>query len=128
MCGSQRILVVDDEPDLLRLVTMYLKSWNYEVDAFTRSIEALSFFQKNPSFFSLVLTDIRMPGMSGLELASHVLRIRPDIRVMLMTAYEITPSDLEKSLPIVKYKDILRKPFRLKEICEGVKKQLPPVP
>ncbi len=124
MSGSHRILVVDDEPDLLRLVAMYLESWNFEVKGFTSPIEALAYFQRNPSFFSLVLTDIRMPGMSGLELVNHVLRIRPQVKVMLMTAFEINMLELESSLPVVKHKDILKKPFRLKEICESVKRQL----
>lgn len=121
MASSYRILVVDDEPDLLGLVAMYLESWNFEVKGFTSPIEALVYFQKNPSFFSLVLTDIRMPGMSGLELVNHVLKIRPQVKVMLMTAFEIRMLELESCLPVVKHKDILKKPFRFKEICECVK-------
>jgi two-component system response regulator ChvI len=124
MTGGHRILVVDDEYDLTRITEMYLKSWNFEVDSFTDPIKALEHFQKNPSFFSLVLTDVRMPGMSGIELANHMLSIRPDIKIMLMTAYRIDSRDLQNSLPVVKYGDILEKPFRLKEICEGVRKQL----
>lgn len=124
MSGSHRILVVDDEADLLRIVEMYLRSCNFEVDVFTAPLEALAYFQKNPSFFSLVLTDIRMPQMTGLEFAQHVLRVRPDMKVMLMTAYQIDSLELNTGLPVIKQEDILRKPFRLKEICDGVMKQL----
>ena len=124
MSSSCRILVVDDERDLVRMVELYLKSWRFEVDAFTDPVQALAFFEKNPSFFSLVLTDIRMPHMSGLELAQRMLKIKPDVKIMLMTAYQVDTLDLETSLPIIKYKDILRKPFRLAEICSAVKKQL----
>ena len=123
MSGSHRIMVVDDELDLLRMVEMYLKAWNFEVDAFSDPIDALGFFQKNPSFFSLVLTDIRMPRMTGLELAQHILQIKPDMKIMLMTAFQVDSLELSM-LPIVKYEDILEKPFRLKQICNGVKKQL----
>lgn len=122
--SSHRIIVVDDEPDLLTMVVRYLKAWNFDVDGFTDPVEALGYFQKNPSFFSLVLTDVRMPRVSGIELAQHILRIRPDIKIMLMTAFQIDSLDLERSLPIVKHSDILEKPFRLAEICSGVKKQL----
>jgi CheY-like chemotaxis protein len=122
--SSYRIMVVDDERDVLRMIEMYLKSWGFEVDAFSDPVKALGYFQKNPAFFSLVLTDVRMPHMSGIELATHLLRIKPDVKVMLMTAYQINSLDLESSLPVIKYEDILRKPFRLKEICDGVKKQL----
>lgn len=124
MVGSHRILVVDDEPDLLRTVEMYLKAWNFDIDAFTDPVKALDYFKQNPTFFSLVLTDIRMPGMSGVEFANKILAIRPDMKIMLMTAYDIPPLKSEEGLPLVKYEDILKKPFRLADICQGVKKQL----
>lgn len=117
-------MVVDDEPDLLKMVEMYLKSWKFEVDGFTDPVAALAFFQKSPSFFSRVLMDVRMPHMSGLELAQHMLRLRPDVKIMLMTAYQIDSLDLQSNLPVVRYEDILKKPFRLAEICDAVKKQL----
>lgn len=124
MSSNHRIMIVDDEPDLLRMVEMYLKAWSFEVDAFSDPAKALGYFQENPTRFSLVLTDVRMPHMSGIELAQHMLRIKADIKIMLMTAYQIDSLELEGNLPIIKYKDILEKPFRLKEICSGVKKQL----
>lgn len=119
-----RIMIVDDEPDLLRMIEMYLKAWGFDVDTFSDPIKALAHFQTNPTLYSLVLTDIRMPGMSGLELAQHILRIKPDVKIMLMTAYEMSSADLQHTLPMVTHKDIMRKPFRLKQICEGVKRQL----
>jgi len=124
MQGSHRILVVDDEQDLLRIVEMYLKSWNFEVDSFTDPIEALAFFKRNSSSFSLVLTDVRMPHMTGLELAYNVLAIKPNTKVMLMTAFQIDTLELKTGLPVIEYQDILKKPFRLKEVCDGVKKHL----
>jgi DNA-binding NtrC family response regulator len=122
MSVSHRIMVVDDESDLLFMVERYLKAWNFEVNGFNDPIEALGFFQKNPSFFSLVLTDIRMPHMTGLELAQHILQIKPDMKIMLMTAFQVDSLELKTILPIVKYEDILEKPFRLKQICDGLKK------
>jgi DNA-binding NtrC family response regulator len=117
-------MIVDDEPDLLRMVEIYLKTWKFDVIGFNSAFEALAFFKKNPTLFSLVLTDVRMPGMTGIDLAGQMLKIKPDLKIMLMTAYQIDSLDLKTALPVVRYEDILRKPFRLKEICEGVKKQL----
>lgn len=117
-------MVVDDEPDLLRMVELYLKAWRFDADPFTSPIEALAHFKKNPSSYSLVITDIRMPDMSGLELAKHMLEIKQDMKIMLMTAFQIDSLELENSLPIIKRGDIIEKPFRLVEICNGVKKQL----
>ena len=117
-------MIVDDEPDLLRMVEIYLKTWKFDVKSFNSPFEALEFFKKNPLLFSLVLTDVKMPGMTGIDLAGQMLKIKPDLKIMLMTAYQIDSLDLKTTLPVVQYEDILRKPFRLKEICEGVKKQL----
>lgn len=124
MQDRPRILVVEDEEDLLRMVEIYLLRWGFAVDGFTRPAEALEHFERNPSIYSLVLTDIRMPDMTGLELAERVHKIKPDIKVILMTAFDLSPKDLETTLPIVKYSSILFKPFKLAEICNAVKKQL----
>jgi hypothetical protein len=62
--------------------------------------------------------------MTGLELARHVLTLRSDMKIMLMTAYQVDSLELESGLPIIRHQDILKKPFRLKEICDGVRKQL----
>lgn len=119
-----KIMVVDDEPDLLRMVELYLKAWHFEVDAFASPLKALSHFQKNSSSYSLVITDIRMPGMSGLELAKKILEIKRDTKIILMTAFQVDSLKLQNTLPIIKRGDIIEKPFRLIEICNGVKKQL----
>lgn len=119
-----RIMVVEDERDLLRLVELYLKAWKFDVDPFHDPVEALTAFQKNPALFSLVLTDISMPGMSGIELARNILKIKPDAKVLLMTAYDVVQEELEIDLPVISHQEILKKPFRLVEICNAVKRQL----
>jgi len=108
----------------MKMVERYLQAWKFEVDGFTDPVEALEYFKRNPSFFSLVLTDVRMPGMSGIELAKKIIQIRPDTKIMLMTAYDVPSLKAEDSLPIVLYNEILNKSFRLAEICNGVRKQL----
>lgn len=119
-----KIMVVDDEPDLLTMVTLYLKAWCFEVEGFSDPLEALEYFKNNSARVSLVITDIRMPSMTGLELAANILKIKPDAKLMLMTAFDVTSLELNANVPIAKRQDILKKPFRLAEICNGVKKQL----
>jgi two-component system, cell cycle response regulator CpdR len=80
--------------------------------------------KKTPDSYSLVISDIKMPKMNGIQMASRMLEARPDIKIVLMTAFDLIPDDLESSLPVVKHKDILKKPFRLLEICNAVKRQL----
>lgn len=118
------ILLVEDDMDLLGMVERYLKQWKFAVDPFNDPLEALTHFEKNANIYSLVITDIKMPRMSGIQMASRMLQVKPDIKIVLMTAFDVIPDELESSLPIVKYKDILRKPFRLLEICNAVKRQL----
>jgi DNA-binding NtrC family response regulator len=117
-------MVVDDETDILRVVKTYLERWGFVVDVFDNPEKALAHFQQNRALYSLVLTDIRMPAMSGLELANHVLRLKPGVKVVLMTAFGLEPADLSTSLPVMKWQDVLRKPFKLAELCNAVKKQL----
>ena len=128
MSNALGILLVEDDMDLLKMVERYLERWKFAVDPYSDPAEALAQFEKNADAYSLVISDIKMPNMSGIQMASRMLRTKPDIKVMLMTAFDVIPDDLESSLPIVKYKDILRKPFRLLEICNAVKKQLQAAP
>jgi len=117
-------MVVDDEFDIVMIIRRYLEKWGYDVDTFTNPIYALEVFKANSGRYSLVLTDIRMPEMSGIRLAKLVRDIKPTIRIVIMTAYEVTPDDLSEQLPAINHQDILQKPFRLLQICTAVKKQL----
>jgi CheY-like chemotaxis protein len=121
---SPLIMVIDDEPDLMNMIVMYLKLWKFRVEGYTDPLEALESFRQNPSTYSLILTDIRMPYMNGIELACKILAIRSDVKVVIMTAYESNAESLAENLPMLKHNDILKKPFRLAEICQSVKKQL----
>jgi len=119
-----RVLVVEDEPDILTLVVKHLRSNGFIADDFTDPVTALAHFKNNSMNYSVVLTDIRMPDMNGFELAHEIQKIRPDIKIVLMTAFEITHEDLQTILPIIKYDEIIRKPFKLVEICTTVRKQI----
>jgi CheY-like chemotaxis protein len=118
------IIVVEDEPDLLSIVVRQLRKWNFKVEEFKDPAKALSHFQKNHSRFSLLLTDIRLPGMTGLELAHQMLQINPEIKVLLMTAYELDPQDLKAALPLAMHEDVLRKPFSMFAVCNAIKNKL----
>jgi len=115
-------MAVDDEPDILRIVELSLLRWGYAVDAFTNPVAALEHFKENASKYSLIITDIRMPSMSGSELARRAKQIRQDIKVLVMTAYEID-KELQKVLPSIK-DGFLQKPFHTNDICIAVRKHL----
>jgi DNA-binding NtrC family response regulator len=117
-------MVVDDEYDIVHIVRKHLERWGYSVDTFTDPMFALQMFKENPGRYSIVLTDIRMPEISGVALATMMQKIRPTVKVVIMTAFEIEPDDLALNLPTITHEDILKKPFSLAQVCEAVKKQI----
>ena len=97
--GRYRILVVDDEEFLLELVQEILEEAGYEVTAQTSSAAAFRLFSASPSKFDLVITDGKMPEMSGTDLTERILDIRPDIPFILYTDYPDAAS-VKKALSI----------------------------
>src|SRR4029078_6979445 len=91
-----RIMVVDDEFDIVMIIRRYLEKWGFEVDTFTNPAYAYEVFKANSERYSLLLTDIRMPEMTGIRLAKLVQEIKPGIRVVIMTAYEVEPDELSE--------------------------------
>ena len=85
--GSERILLIDDEEQIVSMEQQMLENLGYQVTARTDSIEALSEFSKQPQNFDLVITDMTMPHMTGDELAQKLLDIKPDIPVILCTGF-----------------------------------------
>jgi DNA-binding NtrC family response regulator len=118
-----RIMAIDDEPDILRIIEISLVKWGYEVEGFTDPVAALDHFLENPSKYSLVLTDVKMLGMNGTELAKRAKKIRPNIKVMVMTAFEVD-RELRKALPSIERHGFLQKPFHTADVCVAVRKHL----
>ncbi|MFZ2633013.1 MAG: ATP-binding protein [Desulfosalsimonadaceae bacterium] len=85
--GTERVLIVDDEVPIVKFVGMILKRLGYRVTLQTGSKEALSLFQSDPRAFDAVVTDMTMPNMTGDLLALELMKIRPDIPVILCTGY-----------------------------------------
>jgi PAS domain S-box-containing protein len=85
--GTERILFVDDEAQIVRVAQQMLESLGYHVTARTSSIETLEAFRAAPHWFDLVITDMTMPNMTGVELAKKLLEIRPDIPIIICTGF-----------------------------------------
>jgi DNA-binding response OmpR family regulator len=95
MPDRKRILIVDDDPDIHQLLAAALSDRNYSIDDQYNGLEALSFLETHPC--DLVVTDVRMPGLDGLELLRKINAVRPGTKVLVMTA-ESTPSTVIGSL------------------------------
>ena len=91
--GTESILFVDDEAPLSKMGSQILERLGYQVAVRTSSVEALELFRTKPNDFDLVITDMTMPNMTGDDLAIELMKIRPDIPVILCTGYSIKISD-----------------------------------
>ena len=120
--GPERILFVDDEKMLVDIGEQTLQRLGYHVVSRTSSIEALELFKAKPDYFDLVITDQTMPGMTGDALARELLRIRPDLPVIICTGYSQT-IDHERAKRIG-IKALVEKPMLMDEIAAAVRKVL----
>ena len=111
--------MVDDELDIVLIFKQALSRHGYTVFGFTDPLLALEHFKINFADYGLVITDVRMPRMSGFEFATNIKVIKPDVRVVFMSAFEV--SDLEFSMPGIKINDFLRKPVDVKTLVRRVK-------
>jgi CheY-like chemotaxis protein len=117
------IMVIDDEPDLLAITRIMLEREGYNLHTFTNPIAALSHVEDGCCMDrKLVLSDVRMPSMSGFELVRHVKDLRREIKVILMTAFEINKEEAQNVLPLTLVEAFLNKPFRSVDLIEAVKK------
>lgn len=95
--GDESLLIVDDEPDITKMMGKYLAIFGYETRIFTSSPEALAEFEKNHQKYDLVITDMTMPELTGTELAVKMLKINPDLPIILCTGHS-DDIDRESSL------------------------------
>lgn len=116
--GEGRILFVDDEAPILKLGKHLLERMGYKVEAIQGALTALERFRANPDAFHLVLTDMNMPDLNGLDLAAQILRIRPDIPVVLCTGYGIDLAD--RNVAQSGIRGIVHKPILADEIAETI--------
>jgi PAS domain S-box-containing protein len=120
--GSERVLFVDDEPPVATAGERMLASLGYWVTALTSSEEALERFRARPERYDLVVTDQTLPRMTGTTLAQELLRIRPDLPIVICTGHS-EGLDHEKAKAIGA-KMLLTKPFGQKQLGEAVRKAL----
>ena len=120
--GSERILLVDDEPSLVVLGTNILRSLGYRVESAMGSPEALALFQEDPSAVDLVITDMTMPEMNGEELAAALFHIRPDLPIIVCSGYREIIADLPRRG--IGVRATLQKPYLRRTLANLVRSTL----
>jgi CheY-like chemotaxis protein len=115
--SNRSILVLDDESDIVRIVERFLQGLGFRVSAFTDPVVALEYLHSHSNdCCSIVISDIRMPGMNGYEFVKKVKGIKPQGMIILMSAFEIDDMDFSKVLPDIKIDAFLQKPFSIREL------------
>jgi len=105
------ILLIDDDTDILFTFTAVIEGEGYHLKSFNNPFEALNHFsQTDPYYYDLVITDIRMPGMNGIQLYSKLKVMNPDVKVLFLSALDAV-EELLSIFPDIKISEIIRKPI-----------------
>jgi DNA-binding NtrC family response regulator len=115
-----KLFIVDDDPDIAHVLKRGLLKNRFLVSAFTNPEEALQSFKSNPDDFCLVLSDIRMPGLSGIQLARKVKEINPKVKVVLMTSFEIRDNEFSKVFPSMHVDGFVQKPIGISDLTNKI--------
>ena len=111
-----KILLVDDEPDVLTSLKLGLEKRGFQVDAYDDPLKALREFK--PGVYEIVLLDVRMPSMNGFELYKEILKRDAKTRVRFFTAFEEFREEFRKAFPELDERRFIRKPTSLGRLTQ----------
>lgn len=119
---GQSLLLVDDEKPIVGWLRALLKRSGYSVEGYVQPVEALAAFEANPEKYDLVLTDLTMPGLTGVDLARRIHLVRREVPVILMSGYDdvATPDHLLD----VGVDEVLRKPLMAETLTTAIHRVL----
>jgi CheY-like chemotaxis protein len=126
IASKGRILLVDDEQDIMMIFKMALQRSGWAVKEFTDPTLALEHFERHSKDYDAILSDIRMPSMNGFEFVRRIKAKKPDVKIFIMTAMEISRSELEKVLPSVKIDGLIQKPVSTHMLVSLIEKGTTP--
>jgi DNA-binding NtrC family response regulator len=115
-----KLLVIDDDSDIVYVLKQGLLKNRFLVNAFTNPEEALQNFQSSSESYCLMLSDIRMPGMSGIRLARKVKEVNPNVKVVLMTSFEIRDNEFSKVFPSTQVDGFVQKPVGIRDLSNKI--------
>jgi PAS domain S-box-containing protein len=120
--GTERLLVVDDEESISNLMKSMLERYGYSVTNTSASSEALQLFKEAPELFDLVVTDYAMPNLDGVDLATELLKVRPELPIVLCTGFN-DDAKVQKALQ-TGIKACIHKPVQAEELALTVRHTL----
>ena len=123
--GADWILIVDDESDIVSIFKQALNKKGFHVFGFTDPLLALEHFQINSKQYSIVISDLRMPAMNGYEFIRKVKEIKPEVKVFLMTAFEINDAEFRSVFSNIEIEGLIQKPVSLANLARTISKHVP---
>ena len=120
--GHEQVLIVDDEASLLITCREMLEKLGYGVNACADPLEALEQFKQNPAQIDLVITDMTMPRMTGERLGQELLKIRPDLPIIIATGYSKRIN--EESALEMGFKGLIMKPLDRRNLAKAIREAL----
>jgi DNA-binding NtrC family response regulator len=110
------IMIVDDEMELASLFRKFLAKLGFDSICFTNPMLALEQYESNPDKYSVIITDLRMPGMSGIELAGKIRQRNAPVKIILITAFDLIDLEGSPAYKQAKFDSILQKPIRFSQV------------
>ena len=119
---SKVILIIDDDPDMTSVFSLGLQDEGFEVYAYNDPLEVLSKFR--PNFYDLLLVDINMPKMNGIELSRQILELDANVKICFITAGEANVEVLRELYPTRGIGCFIKKPITIEHLVRRVKTEL----
>jgi CheY-like chemotaxis protein len=114
------VLIVDDEEELASLYKEFVRTMGYDAVSFTNPLLALEHYKQRVDKYSLIITDLRMPGMCGLELANRIRELDSDVKIFLITAFDIADIESKWAVGTAKIDKVLQKPIKFPELKKTI--------
>jgi DNA-binding response OmpR family regulator len=118
------IIVVDDESDLAFLYKQFITGLGFDVVSFTDSLLAFEHFRQNIDRYCLLITDLRMPGMNGIELANKIREVNKTVKIFLVTAFATEDLENRQDFKAAKVDRIIQKPLKFSKLKEIIKQDI----
>lgn len=113
-------MLVENDPGTAKIISWVLGQHSYAVKHISESIQALRVFKKNSEGFPVVIVNVRMPRMTGFEFARLIRRHRSDVRIILLTDFQINKSEFRRVFPSTQVDDIVVKPTAAPRLMQAV--------
>ena len=114
------VLIVDDEEELAALYEGFIMGIGYEAISFTDPVLAFEHYKQCAGRYSLIMTDLRMPGMCGIELANKIRKLNSSVKIFLITAFDVADVESQWAIGTAKCDRIIQKPIKLSMLKKAI--------